>query len=436
MLTKGYLPTPLEVSFGTRVGTDPLRTPAAAVETRSVPSLSQAPSEGPGIPSEFSLYFECGKGTAPACVHSSLAAFTEVLRHYSETLRLPLWFHEGASRYRKPLAGGALYLHHFALPTPPVLLGFWSRIPLRRLPFAFGHPLSPSTQQAFAAGSQLGRGRILHDPEGWPVIELAGCNIYILFNLLGQEDELRTLLFRRLLDLGLPHLFKELSTLSPLRGDHLQTAFEHLRRETEALEAAWRRERQAQVRQAYLQECQGRVQEEIAFLEREINCIEDNLEEYARRITTETRRLQECRQRLNALRGIRTTDREPLREIDELRQLPEVRDLQVQDGRITIVTTPLQVEYGGRWFQLGSFRIELGFGGEIRMRNLTDAVGAYDHPHIYQGRPCLGNIREGVAKMIGEYQLVAAVYVLLDFLKTVNPRDWRIPVVYWREVAS
>ncbi len=367
---------------------------------------------------------------------SVLTSFIEVLRHYSETLLLPIWFHQGTRRYQKPLAGDAFYLHHFALPTPPVLFGIWPRIPIKRLPFAFGYPLSASAQQAFSAGSQIGRGRTLRDPEGRPVGEVTGRNLYILFNLLGQEGELRILLLRRLLDLGLPYLFKGLSPFSLLGGDRFQTAFEHLRGETETLEVTWNRERQAKVRQAYLQECQSRVQEEIIFLEKEIHAIEDNLEEYARRITTETRRLQDCRQRLDTLQGIWTTDQGHLQEIDQLRHLPEVRDLRMQDGRITIVTAPLQTEYGGRRFHLGSFRIEIAFGGDIRIRNLTDAVGAYDHPHIYQGRPCLGNIREGLAKMIGEYQLVAAVYILMDFLKTVNPKDWRIPIVYWREVTS
>jgi len=80
--------------------------------------------------------------------------------------------------------------------------------------------------------------------------------------------------------------------------------------------------------------------------------------------------------------------------------------------------------------------MEISFAGDIRIHNLTDALGAYDHPHIYQGRPCLGNIREGIAKMIGEYQFVVTVYVLLDFLKTVNTKDWRIPIAYWQEVGS
>lgn len=38
--------------------------------------------------------------------------------------------------------------------------------------------------------------------------------------------------------------------------------------------------------------------------------------------------------------------------------------------------------------------------------------------------------------MIGEYQFVAALFVLLDFLKTINPKDWRIPILYWQEVDS
>ncbi|MFQ5882250.1 MAG: hypothetical protein ACE5I9_07230 [Candidatus Methylomirabilales bacterium] len=402
-----------------------------------VPSLSQAsPEGGPRIPSEFSLLIECGKGADPTCAYPpSLTPVPEVLKHYGETLGVSFWYLGTAARYRRPLAGDAIYLHHFALPTPPVLFEIWPRIPLVRLPFAFGYPISPPAQQAFPAGSQIGRGRLLTDQEGRTVGEIVGRNIYILFNLLGQEGELRSLLLRRLLDLGLPRLLKELSSLSPLGLDPLQATLETLRQETEVLVATWDRQRQAKVRQAYLQECRCHIQEETTFLEREINFIEDNLEEYARRITVETRRLSAYQQRLNTLQGTQTANEQHLRGLDQLRELPEVQEVQIQDGRITVFTTPLQVEYGGRQFHLGSFRVEISFAGDIRIRNLTDSLGAYDHPHIYQGRPCLGNIREGIAKMIGEYQFVAAVYVLLDFLKTVNPKDWRIPIVYWQEVG-
>ncbi len=425
------------------VGTIPLYRRWISAEGTHPPSLSQAPPPGsspdggPCIPSEFSLLLECGKGAESSSAYPpALAPLPEVLRNYVETLQVPFYFLGNGDRYSRPLHGGAIYVHHFALPTPPVLFGIWPRIPQTHIPFALGYPIAPAAQEAFPASSHIGRGRVLRDSEGRAVAEIVNRNVYVLFNLLGQDGVLRSLLLRRLLDLSLPRLLKELRTLSPLELDPLQATLETLRQETEAAATAWDRQRQAKVRQLYLQECRSRVHEETAFLEQEMRLTEANLEEYARRITTETRRLYAYKQRLNTLRGSPSANEQYLRDLDQLKALPEVREVQTQDGRITVFTAPLQAEHDGREFHLGSYRMEISFAGEIRIRNLTDAVGAYDHPHIYQGRPCLGNIREGVAKMIGEYQFVAAVFVLLDFLKTINPKDWRIPIVYWREVGS
>lgn len=359
-----------------------------------------------------------------------------MLRHYAQRLEVPFSFLGNQRRYARPSQGEAITVHHFALPTPPVLFGLFPRVPEIRLPFAFGYPLAPPAQHGFPPGSHIGRGRILRDGEGRAVTEIVKGNIYVLFNLLGQDGGLRPLLLRRLLDLSLPRVLKELSSLSPLGLDPIQTNLETLRQETEEAAAAWDRRRQARVRQAYVQECRSRVHEEMAFLEQEMRLLEENLEEHARRITAETRRLSTYRERLNTLRGAASSHAQHLKELDDLKKLPEVREVQVQDGRITVFTAPIHAEYEGREFCLGSYRIEISLAGDIRIWNLTGAVGAYDHPHIYQGRPCLGNIREGIAKLIGEYQFAALVYVLLDFLKTVNPKDWRVPIVYWQESRS
>lgn len=317
-----------------------------------------------------------------------------------------------------------------------MLFGFWSRIPQSRLPFAFGYSVAPAAQPAFPAGSQFGRGQVLRDPEGRAVGETIGSNVYILFNLLGQDGELRPILLRRVLDASLPQMLKDLSARSPLGLDPLHATLESLRQGTEETAARWDQERQAKVRQAYLRECRSRVQEEREFLEQEIRFIENTLEEYGRRITAETRQITALHKRLNTIRGAPAENAQLLKDVDQLKELPEIREVQIQDGRVIVFTWPLQTEYDGRRFHLGSYQVEISFAGDIRIRNLTDALGAYDHPHIYQGRPCLGNIREGIAKLIGEYQFVAVVYVLLDFLKTVNPKDWRIPIVYWPEVKS
>ncbi len=412
-------------------------------EGTHVPSLSQVPPQGsspdggPRIPSEFSVLLECGKGVESPSTHPpALVPIVEVLGQYAEVLGVPFWFFGKSDQYSRPHRGAAIYLHHFALPTPPLLFGIWPRIPQSRLPFAFGYPIAAAAQPAFPPGSQIGRGQLLRDPEGRAVGETVQGNLYFLFNLLGQDGELKSILLRRVLDLGLSRMLKELRTLSRLGLDPLRAALETLRQETEEAAARWDQERQVMVRQAYLRECRSRVQQETDFLEQEMRFIENNLEEYARRITAETRNLSALQNRLNTIQGAPAENEQYLKDIDQLKELSEIREVQIQDGRLTIFTSPLQTEYDGRQFHLGSYRMEISFAGDVRIRNLTDAVGAYDHPHIYQGRPCLGNIREGIAKMIGEYQFVAVVYVLLDFLKTVNPKDWRIPIAYWPEAGS
>ena len=67
------------------------------------------------------------------------------------------------------------------------------------------------------------------------------------------------------------------------------------------------------------------------------------------------------------------------------------------------------------------------------------ALGVFGNPSSLhaQGqaaRALIDKARARVAKLIGEFEFAAAAQVLVDFLKTVNPQDWRIPVFYWPRV--
>jgi hypothetical protein len=77
--------------------------------------------------------------------------------------------------------------------------------------------------------------------------------------------------------------------------------------------------------------------------------------------------------------------------------------------------------------------VELSLDGDVRIANLTHRLGTDDHPHVHRGRPRLSNVREGVSKLVGEGQLPEALEVVIDFLKTVRPADWRTPVWAWPE---
>jgi hypothetical protein len=369
-------------------------------------------------------------------VHLHGEGVRQILSRYATILGVPLSFRTATNHYSPPDGGDAVHFHSFALPTPPVILGTWPRVPLVELRLGHGIPLADGAHRALAFGTQFGRGRPLLDQYGHVVGEYLGTNLYCLFDLLGQDAPWIPVLLRRHLDLGLPYLLPALTGGERTMAIRLEDRARYLREETEELIRAHRRGLLQNARETYISAYQERVSEEICLLQSEIGFLEAGVDEMARRIAADTRRLHEGRRRLRLLQGWRDQPESSGRELEDLQALPEVREARVQDGRISLTTSPILVEYGGRRYCLGSFQLDLHFNGDVRVVNLTDPVGAYDHPHIHQGRPSLGIIREGVAKLLGEFQFLAATEVMIDFLKTVNPAEWRLPVLHWPEAES
>ncbi len=345
-------------------------------------------------------------------------------------------FRTAASRYSPPARGGAVHVHAFALPTPPILFGAWARVSLVHLPVAHGIPLLERADRALDIGVQLGRGRPLFDGDGRPVGEFIGTNLYCLFDLLGQEETWAPVLLRRHLDLGLPHLLPALATERGLAARQVEDRLRLLRDETESVHRACRLASLEAARAAYVRACAKRVAEEIQALEAEVAFLEAGVEQIGRRITADTRRLQAASRDLRRPPGGASPPEAEGWESERLRALPEVREVQERDGWLSIITAPMAVAHAGRCYLLGQFRLDLHASGEVRIVNLTHRVGPYDHPHVHNGRPCLGAAREGIAKLLGEGRLATAAEVLIDFIRTVDPAEWRMPVLHWPETAD
>jgi hypothetical protein len=344
-------------------------------------------------------------------------------------------FRIAASRYSPPAPGGAVHVHAFAVPTLAALFGVWPRVSLVHLTVAHGLPLLESADRVLEPGALLGRGSPLPDGDGRVVGEYLGTNLYCAFDLLAQEEAWVPVLLRRHLDLGLPRLFPASAAERGIPAPEVEDRLRLLRDETEALAGACRLARRAAAREAYISACQERVAEEIHFLEAEIAILEEGVEEMARRIATDTRRLCEGRRRLRSPQARPDQPELTQQEMERLRALPDVCDAHREDGRIRFTTAPIVAEHGGRRYCLGRFQVDLCGNGDVRIVNLTGRVGRFDHPHVHAGRPCLGGIREGIAKLLGEFQMAAAAEVLIDFLKTVNPAEWRLPVLHWPEAG-
>lgn len=409
-----------------------LRIPALLVPVATKPGGREGPVPDGLVPAALSLLPDGSVGSVGPSAER-LRPLLPVLGHYARTLRVPILLDRPPRYVVRPRGGDRLAIHCLAVPTTALVLGLWPRIPLVRRPFLFGHPLGDGGQLGFSAGRQLGRGRILDDPEGVPAVEVVGTHVYLLFDPSEQEAELAGLLLRRALDLVLPAAAR-IRSLSPVDGATLEATLARLRAETADLEAAHRAAHRRATRTAFVEECRTRLREEGDFLAREAAFIEDTLQEYSRRITGDTRRLRAL-EALGEDRAERASD-SPSEgaELERLRHLPGVEGVESADGHVRFRTTMLTAGYGSRRFLLGRFLVDIAPDGGIAIRNLTTPVGEFDHPHVASARPSLGTAREGLAKLIGEGQLAAAGEVLLDFLQTVDPAEWRLPVTCWDEV--
>ena len=396
-------------------------------------TLASAPLWDRVVPAPPPLRVHPGKD--PSSLRPDDAAIRPVLTRYAAVLQVPMSLHTARNRYSPPAGADAVHVHNFALPTPPTVFGAWPRVRLVDLPLAHGIPLKSGVHRALAPGTQLGRGSPILDGDGHVVGEHLGGNLYCLFDLLGQQPAWVPMLLRRHLDCGVPCLLPRLAAERGLSAERVRDGLRHLREETETLMRACRATLRQASREAYVLACREGVAEDLRLLHSEITFLEDGVEEMARRVTADTRRLREGDLRLRTLRGRADGGEGGGRELERLQAVPGVCQASVQDGRISLTTAPILVEHAGRPYRLGRFQVDLHFNGDVRMRNLTNRLGPYDHPHIHQGRPCLGSIREGVAKLLGEFQFVAAAEVLVDFLHTVNPADWRLAVSQWPEAA-
>jgi len=110
----------------------------------------------------------------------------------------------------------------------------------------------------------------------------------------------------------------------------------------------------------------------------------------------------------------------------------------VDGGVVRVLTRPLHLVHEGRTFLIGEFSLDLALQGELRIRNVSNTIkqGGWEHPHVQGGIPCLGNLRDGVLRLLGELQLAPLTSLMIQFLESYEPETAYSQVENWQEVAS
>jgi len=360
----------------------------------------------------------------------SLSALSPVLEEYAEALGIPVRIDVPRRRVVRPRSRRGWYLHPLALPGRPGWLGLGPEVRPTTFATVCGYPLSPARRAGWTITGRHSWGRPLQDSEGQTIGLLLGTDVYLVFDLLGQEPIIARLVGRAVLDLSLEASYSLLLLLTGLGPATLDARLRRLRQATEVeglgASALWR-VRGAEQREASVTEAEA--------LEGELRELEVNLQTAGRQMRDLDRRLMASHRRLTELSQYQAHSEALARDFERIAGLPGVVDVTVQDGVVQVFTEPIVIEYGFRRYRLGRFRLDLQFDGRLFVRNLTGRYETYDHPHVDNGRPCLGNIQEWVQRLLAQREFAAATEILLQYLRTVNPADWRKAVTFWAEVS-
>lgn len=331
-----------------------------------------------------------------------------VLQDYAKLLGMKIFVSNPHGRVSKPKnQPGQLYIRFWSAPVST---------PSQNIHSAFGIDLEDGQDDALRISK---RGVPIVDSNGTPVAEVVKGTLYVLFDL--------------------PH-GRNAGTL--MRA--IMEQFTLLQKSPEEVERIRREiaERELQhSREAYIRECGYRLQFAIEETQQCIQKAEKTIREAQQTLTKAVRDEIHFREKLNWLLSSGEKFKATLaREFDNLVQLPGVEKVLVRDGIISVFTENIEIPFNGVVYDIGKFRIDIhssGAQGGVRCFNLTGQRNGYFHPHIEgNGACCLGNIADGVAKLIGAYEFSVLVQVMLQYLRSVNPDSWYLHINNWPVKSS
>jgi len=237
-----------------------------------------------------------------------------------------------------------------------------------------------------------------HEHEGLILARLVGSTIYFLFS---ANDELEATV-NTLLQVLIPKA-KEAAEKSQLKQ------FKN------AVSAAIEKR---------VSEYKDRIKEN----EEEGQKLEQQLLNLHRQINTDT-------QAFNALNGTKGQwKKKAQREFAYLHRLTEnlYVSIRVDGEKIIAKTSEVSISFDGSTYDIGEFEIKIDLPtGDLDIKNLTHEVDGYDHPHISDGKPCLGNIGNGVIRMLTEFELFGALQIIHKFLHSYNSSSPFLKIEHW-----
>jgi hypothetical protein len=250
-------------------------------------------------------------------------------------------------------------------------------------------------------------GDSIRDTNGDVIAEIVEDNLYILNDLPHVPGDNVTRIFERII-----------------------SAYFDLKKKPESLisriKMGFKKPVMSTARKQFINGCTSLIDINVASMERTVEKCDRELNVCNQAIVNYSRERDLTLQKLEPLKTSRDKREEWAdKEYDALCAIPHIKNVEMEGTTLRLFTDNIQITYKDQIYNMGQYKIEIYTDGSnegVRVFNLTKERNGLQHPHIQRnGHCCLGNISQGVAKLVSEYEYTVLAQLIVNYLETYNP---------------
>lgn len=189
---------------------------------------------------------------------------------------------------------------------------------------------------------------------------------------------------------------------------------------------SYREFQEAGMRRRYMRQARQRLEEEQNSIDQHIEDVDQDVAQAREGLVSVLTLADAMRRRREILNGAKshTVLAEIVarleKEFDSLANSPEFQSITFDGDVVVAATRPITIKHKGKAYKFGRYKIEVG-KRSLRITSVdkvkSRSNNQHCHPHVSGGKPCLGNLAEGVARMQAGMEFELLLPLLVQYLE-------------------
>jgi len=183
-----------------------------------------------------------------------------------------------------------------------------------------------------------------------------------------------------------------------------------------------------------------KIDEKIKAINETIEKANDKVQLMQQKLVTMIRLKDQAENMISAEYQLRNTIAEKVKQdLSDMSKLGGYSLIRFLEDRVFGVTEEIRIDYNGKTYNLGKYRVEVGFdNGSVRVfnvgKNKHKESQDVQHPHVRGNNVCMGNIQSDLPQYIAKYEFSVVFDLMYQLLSNYNNGSPHSSITNWPTV--